>query len=34
MQIAKAMTNDRLRVSKWLQKFRIPTIYNPAEIYA
>ena len=28
MQIAKALINDRLRVSKVPEKFRIPTIYN------
>ena len=33
MQIVKALTNDRLRVSKVPWKFRIPTIHNLAIIY-
>ena len=33
MQIEKALTNDRLRVSKVSWKFRIPTIYNFAAVY-
>ena len=33
MQIEKSLINDRLRVSKVLRKFRIPTIYNSAVIY-
>ena len=32
MQIEKALTNDRLHVSKVSGKFRIPTIYNFAAI--
>ena len=34
MQIEKALTNDRLRVSEVSWKFRIPTIYNFAVIYS
>ena len=33
MQIEKAWINDRLRVSKVMWKFRIPTIYNFAVVY-
>ena len=33
MQIEKAMINDRLRVSKLSEKFRIPTIDNFTVIY-
>ena len=33
MQIEKALTNDRLRVSEVSWKFRISTIYNFAIIY-
>ena len=33
VQIEKALTNDRLRVSKVSGKSRIPTIYNFAAIY-
>ena len=32
MQIEKALTNDRLRVSKVFWKFPIPSIYNFAVI--
>ena len=32
MQIVKAPTNDRLRVSKVFGKVRIPTMYNFAVI--
>ena len=33
MQIEKALINDRLRISKVSEKFRITTIYNFAVIY-
>ena len=33
IQIEKALINDTLSVSKVSGKFRIPTIYNFAEIY-
>ena len=33
MQLEKALTNDRLRVSKVSGKFRILTVYNFAAIY-
>ena len=33
MQIEKALTNDRLRISKVSCKFHIPTIYNLTVIY-
>ena len=32
MQIDKALINDRLRLSKISEKFRIPTIHNFAEV--
>ena len=33
MQIEKALINDRLRISKVSEKFRITTIYNFVVIY-
>ena len=33
MQIEKALTNDRLRVSKVSWKFCVPTVYNFEVIY-